>query len=570
MTVDSPSARSELAEIMLRMRGALMSVGLASGVVNVLSLTGSIFMMQIYDRVLPSRSIGTLLGLSALAIVLYSFQGALEVIRTRLLSRIGGAIEADVNERVYNINLLAPLRGRPGELMTPMRDLDQLKAFFSSVGLPALFDLPWIPLYLAICFVFNVWLGVLATGGAAVLVWLTILTEQMSKAPVNAAARLMAQRLRMSEAHRRNAEVLQAMGFRPAVARRWVAISRDYTQQQLRASDVGGSLSGLSRVLRLVLQSALLALGALLVINGKASGGVIFASSMMMTRALAPVDLAIANWRNFQATRNSWTRLREVLRQTPPEARPLAMPPPSQSLSVAALTLVPPGERRVVLDGASFALRAGQGLGIVGPSGSGKSSLARALVGVWQPVRGEIRLDNATFDRWSNERLGRAIGYLPQDVELFEGSILENISRFEIAPEAERVLAAAKAASVHDLILRLPEGYETQIGEGGVMLSAGQRQRIGLARALYGDPFLVVLDEPNANLDAEGEDALVRAIAGVRERGGIPIVIAHRPQALAALDQVLVLKDGRQQALGPRDDILKQLMQPAVPARTAQ
>ncbi|CAN5192214.1 type I secretion system permease/ATPase [soil metagenome] len=561
------NARSELSAALGALRSAVWGVALASGLINILALTSSIFMLQVYDRVIPSRSIPTLLGLAVMAIILYSFQGVMEVARSRLLVRIGGALDHSISERIYDILARLPLRAKlANDSVSPLRDLDQMRGFIAGPGLTALFDLPWIPLYLGICFLFHPLIGVVATLGALLLITLTAVTERLSKTPVEEAARMLSRRSRLAEASRRNAEVLQAMGFRHRLGARWQDANSQYTDKQQRVSDVGGGLSSISRVLRVMLQSTMLGIGAYLVIEGKASGGVMFASSFMMSRALAPVELSIANWRTFVAARDAWRRLNELLAFMPARAEQLLLPLPKQALTVAGVTIAPPGEKRVVVDGVTFNLSAGQGMGVIGPSGSGKSSLVRAIVGVWQPARGEIRLDGAELDSWDASVLGDALGYLPQDVELFDGTIAENICRFLVNPDPARVIHAAKAANVHDLILRLSDGYDTQIGEGGAALSAGQRQRIGLARALFGDPFLVVLDEPNANLDAEGEEALNLAISGVRNRGGIVIIVAHRPNALAAVDVVLVLRDGRQQAFGPRDEILAQLLKPAAPA----
>ena len=348
-----------------------------------------------------------------------------------------------------------------------------------------------------------------------------------------------------------------------AMSARFSAVNDDYQRSHRHASDRASILAATSRVMRLVLQSLVLGLGAYLVINQEATAGVIIASSILMSRALAPVELAIANWKGFVAARQARRRLSEMLALLPPGRQPLSLPKPEVALSVESVSATPPGDGRVVVQDIAFALKGGAGLGIIGPSAAGKSSLARLIVGVWQPVRGKVRLDGAALDQWSAEHLGRHIGYLPQDVELFDGTIAQNISRFEAEPDANAIIAAAKSAGVHDLVVRLPEGYDTRIGEAGAALSAGQRQRVALARALYGDPFLVVLDEPNSNLDSEGEEALTAAILGVRSRGGIAIVIAHRPSALAAVDQVLVLNQGRQQAFGPRDEVLQTVLRPA-------
>ena len=355
------------------------------------------------------------------------------------------------------------------------------------------------------------------------------------------------------------------MGMGGAMLARFEAVNDNYLRSHRHAADRAGMFGAFSRVMRFILQSLVLGLGAYLVINQEATAGVIIASSILMSRALAPVELAIANWRGFVAARQAHRRLIELLTLLPQGGKLLPLPKPETSLSVESVSASPPGDSRVVLQDVAFTLKSGDGLGIIGPSAAGKSSLARLLVGVWQPIRGKVRLDDAALDQWLPQSLGRHIGYLPQDVELFDGTIAENISRFAAEPDADATIAAAKSAGVHQLVVRLPNGYDTRIGEAGMALSAGQRQRVALARALYRDPFLVVLDEPNSNLDSEGEEALTEAILSVRSRGAIIIVIAHRPSALAAVDKVLVLNQGRQQDLGPRDEVLKRVLRPAAP-----
>jgi ATP-binding cassette subfamily C protein len=352
------------------------------------------------------------------------------------------------------------------------------------------------------------------------------------------------------------------MGMSARSQARWTEINRDFVAAHSQASDVSGGLGAISKVIRMMLQSAVLAVGAYLVIEQEATGGIIIASSILTSRALAPVELAVGNWKNFVQARQSWRRLSALFSALPPEPEPLTLPRPTRSLTVENVSITPPGGTRLVASEISFRLQAGQGLGIVGPSGSGKSSLARALVGVWRPVRGKVRLDGAALEQWSSETLGRHIGYLPQDVELFAGSVRDNIARFDEGASDAAVVEAARAGNVHELILELPDGYETEIGEGGQALSAGQRQRIGLARALFGHPMLVVLDEPNSNLDADGEAALTEAVREIRARGGIVVVIAHRPSALAAIDTVLVIAHGQMQAFGPKDDVLRHVLQP--------
>ena len=567
-------ARStELRDALRMCWSAFAGVAVLSGVINILYLTGSFYMLEVYDRVLPSRSIPTLVGLSVLALTLYAFQGVLDVLRSRILVRIGRALDERLSARVYDVVVQLPLRTRtPGDGLVPLRDLDQIRSFLSSGGPPALFDLPWMPIYLLICFIFHPWIGIAALLGAIILASLTIFTEVFTREPTRAATAHAAQRNSLADAGRRNAEVMRAMGMAGRMGVMWGDANTKYMASQSRVADVAGGLGSFSRVLRFTLQSLVLGLGAYLVIQQQATAGIIIASSILVSRALAPVELAIANWRGFVGARQSWRRLTDLLGTLARENEPMSLPPPRASLTVENVAAAPPGVQRVVVQDVSFGLKAGQALGIIGPSASGKSSLARLIVGVWIPVRGKVRVDGAAMDQWSPAQLGQHVGYLPQDVELFFGTVAQNIARHEVEPQSDVVVAAAKAAGVHEMIVRLPEGYETQIGDNGTVLSAGQRQRIALARALYKDPFLVVLDEPSSNLDAEGDKALSEAIMRVRQRGGIVIVIAHRRSALAAVDQVLALMHGQQQAFGPRDEVLAKLFgkpQQAPPAAAA-
>src|SRR5215470_19035784 len=560
--LQSPAASSPLATALSACRGAFIAIAIFSGVINVLLLTGSLYMLQVYDRVLPSRSVATLLALSALAIGLYSFQGLLEWIRSRMLARIGRSLDEALSGRVYETIIALPLRARSsGDGLQALRDLDQVRLFLSSVGPTALFDMPWMPLYMGLCFAFHYWIGITALTGAGILVTLTLLTEALSRKPTRAAAGFGATRMMLAETSRRNCEVLRAMGMSRRLMARWSVANAKYMAAQEGASDVAGGLGSASKVLRMALQSAVLAVGAYLTIFQEATPGIIIASSILVSRALAPIELAIAHWRNFVSARQGWRRLSELLGRLASGETPMALPAPHASLGVEAVTIVPPGQQNAVVQNLSFRMVSGQGLGIIGPSAAGKSSLARAVVGVWQPSRGKIRLDSAALEQWSPDDLGQHIGYVPQDVELFDGTVAENIARFIPDPDPDAIIAAARAAGVHDLILRLPDGYDTRIGENGATLSAGQRQRIALARALYGDPFLIVLDEPNSNLDSEGDQALTRAILGVRERGGVVIVIAHRPTALAGVDLVLAIANGQSQAFGPKEEVLRKVLQ---------
>jgi ATP-binding cassette subfamily C protein len=554
----------ELRAAVRAFRSALVGIGIASGLVNLLSLAAPLFMLQIYDRVLPSRSVPTLVGLGLLVFVLFAFQGLLDMLRGRLLLRVGRGLDERLAPRVFELVMRAPLEARAaGTDLQSVRDLDNLRSFISSTGLAALFDLPWIPLYLAVCFVFHPLMGVAVLIGALVVCSLALITEALTRGPSRASTALAAARYKLAEAARRNAALLQALGMRGRVAERWLGSSDDYLTMQQAVNDTTTAFGSLSRALRAMTQSGVLALGAYLVINQEATAGVMLAATIVSARALAPIELAIANWRGFVTARQGWSRLAEAFAAVPIEEERIALPAPARNLRLTAVTLVPPRSSSAALHDVSFTLIAGNALGVIGPSGSGKSSLARALVGVWKPARGTIRLDGATLDQWNPDTFGRFIGYLPQEVELFEGTVADNIARFDPDSDPTKLIAAATAAGVHEVILRLPQGYQTQVGEGGAMLSGGHRQRIALARALYGDPFLVVLDEPNSSLDALGEQALTNAIGAIRARGGIAVVIAHRPSAVSAVDHMLVLNEGRLQAFGPRDRILQQLGHPA-------
>ena len=557
--------RSELGEALRACRGAFLGVGMMSCIINLLYLTGSIFMLEVYDRVLPSRSVPTLVGLIVLAGFLYLAQGALDTIRGRILGRVGTALDEALNSRVFETVVRLPLMiGGRNEGLQPLRDLDNIRGFLGSMGPSAFFDLPWLPLYLAICFAFHVLIGVTALIGAIILVSLTLVTEYLSRQPAREAMGLAARRNDLAIASRRNAEVLVAMGMFGRLTQRWGQANEKYLEGNQRASDVAGGLGAIAKVLRMMLQSAVLGVGAYLVIHQEATAGIIIAGSILSARALAPVDLAIAHWKSFVAARQSWRRLNQLLEQMPVRPTPTLLQTPSSQLSVEGVSIAAPGDQKVIIHDVSFTLAAGHGLGVIGPSGSGKSSLIRALVGVWLPFRGKVRLDGAALDQWSSDALGRHIGYLPQDVELFTGTVAQNICRFDLEAKSDQIIAAAKEAGVHDMIIKMRDGYNTQVGEQGAALSAGQAQRVALARALYGDPFLIVLDEPNSNLDTEGDEALTRAVRGARERGAIVVVVAHRPIGIEGVDQILVLRDGRMQAFGPKETVLGQVLQQRV------
>jgi ATP-binding cassette subfamily C protein len=571
------SPQSELTAALAACRSALIAIASFSAVSNVLMLTGSVFMLEIYDRVLPSRSVPTLIGLCVIAAFLFGMLAIIDIIRSRIMVRVGASLDEALSARVYETLVKIPLRaGNRSDGLQPLRDLDNVRSFLSGSGPIAFFDLPWLPIYIAICFIFfHFWIGMAALFGAMVLVTLTVFTEIWTKKPMNDASQAALARNGLAEISIRNAEAISAMGMLGRISARWAEANRRYMSSHRKSSDVAGGLGAVSKSLRMMIQSGVLAVGAWLVINQQASAGIIIAGSILSARALAPVDLAIANWKAFQAARQSWARLNRLLAMFPARQDVMPLQAPKASLAVENVAAAPPGVQKVIVQDVSFVLRAGNGLGIIGPSASGKSSLARLIVGLWQPIRGHVRLDGAALDQWSQEALGKHVGYLPQNVELLAGTVAQNISRFEREPSPEAIITAAKTAGVHDLIVKLPEGYETQVGEQGSALSAGQAQRIALARALYGDPFLVVLDEPNSNLDFEGDEALARAVMSVRKRGGIAVIVAHRPSALEAVDLILVMGNGRMQhPVGPKDQVLAKVLQrPAAqpaPAPAAQ
>lgn len=547
-------------------RYTFIAVAIFSGVINVLVLTGSMYMLQVYDRVLPSRSIPTLVGITILLVLLYGAFGALDFARVRTLSRIGLGIDRLLRVHVMQAVLTIPLRLKADtDALQPIRDLDQIRAFLSGLGPTAIFDMPWMPIYIALIYMLHPALGFFAIGAAALLITLTVLTELKTKGPASNAAQSTSTRNTFNETVRRNAESIRAMGLEGNIISKWTILNERHLNDQLAISDAATGIGTISKVLRLLFQSGILGLGAYLSIHGELSPGSLIAASIILSRALAPVETAISNWKGFTNMRHSIRRLDVLLRTITPPIATLSLPRPQNKLEVTDLSVAPPGETLPIIRNITFALSAGDGIGVIGPSAAGKSTLMRAIVGVWLPLPrgGNVRLDGATLDQWPEGTIGRHIGYLPQDIELFDGTIAENIARLDPEASSESIISAARLAGINEMIVRLPEGYATRIGEGGMRLSAGQRQRLGLARALYGEPFLVVLDEPNSNLDEQGERALSRAITSVRDRGGIIFVVAHRRSALTNLNKALALANGVVQAFGNRDDVLRSILSPA-------
>ena len=528
-----------------------------SGIINVLALTGSFYMLQIYDRALTSGSIPTLLALSVLVVGLYLFQGVFDIIRSQLLVRIGARFDRLLAPIAHRVSVDMPRFGfSTGEALERGRDVDTIRTFMGSQGPVALFDLPWVPLYILFVYFLHPVLGAVTLGGAVVLTLLTVWTELKSRKIASAAQQAHLARNAIADSNARNADIIKAMGFSGRAVARFNTANQDHLTLQTRASDVVGTFGAFSRVLRMMLQSALLGLGAYLTIQGQMSAGAIIAVSVAASRALAPIDMAIGNWKGVVGARQAFKRLRDTMVALSGLSQPLELPAPSRTFKIDKITVAAPASGRVLLTEVGFELKAGQALGVIGPSGGGKTTLVRAMTGIWPAMRGSIRLDDADLTQWDEDKLGQYVGYLPQDVALLDGTIVENITRLAPQRDARAIVAATKAAGVHEMIVRLPDGYDTQLGPMGTALSAGQRQRIGLARALYGEPFVVIMDEPNAFLDAEGEQALNMAIRHIRARGGIAVIVAHRPSILAEVDMVAVIQNGRMTAFGPKEEIV--------------
>ncbi len=554
------SAVSELSVALATCRSGFLSLVVFSMFANLLMLTGPLFMLQVYDRVLTSSSISTLVALAVLTAVLYALYGFLEFIRSRLLVRAGRIVDETLRERVFDAMAMRALRDGGGARNEALGDLQAIRQYLQGNGPLAFLDMPWAPIYLAVIFLMHNLLGYMAVLAAVLLTVIAILTERTTRKHAIVTHRALVQANSLADQCRGNIEAATILGMVGRLRQRWAGAQDEALESHMLASDRGGLLASLSRTLRLVFQSAVLGLGAYLAIRREVSPGVMIAASIIMSRALAPVEMAVGQWPQFQGFVRSWRRLGAFLADTPARKSRMDLPQPTGRLTVDNLTAYAAGTEMPLIGGVSFALERGDGLGIIGPTGAGKSTLAKALVGAWPLTRGTVRLDGATPDQWDTDVLGRSIGYLSQEGELFDGTVAENISRFALIPDPQAVVAAAQQADIHELVLQMPDGYNTVIGQGGRRLSAGQCQRLGLARALYGGPALLVLDEPNANLDADGEVALVKAIAAVRARGGTVIVIAHRPSAIASLDRLMVLREGRVFAFGPKDDVLAKVL----------
>lgn len=558
----------ELAETFKGIKQYFIYAGLFSAAVNILMLTPILYMLQVYDRVVSSGSYSTLTMLTLLMVAMMAAMGGFEWVRSMILISASNRIDKDLRKRVFNATFRHALTSGGTGSSQPLSDLSALRQFLTGNGLFAFFDAPWFPIYVGIMFLFHPLFGVVAILAGIVMVILAITNERVTTRKLKEANTQSSQLSAQINGSLRNAEVIAAMGMSENIRRRQEVKSDEVLIMQTDASRWAGALTSTSKTFRLVVQSLILGLGALLALRQEISPGMMIAGSLLLGRALAPIDLLVGTWKGFSVARAQYERLGELLNNVPPTPESMSLPAPSGQLSLEQVTVVPPGSRVPVVRGVTLDLAAGEALGIVGPSASGKSSLARAILGIWPSAAGTVRLDGADVSAWNRDELGPHIGYLPQDIELFSGSISENICRFGDI-DADKIVAAAKLAGVHELILRLPNGYDTMIGGSGGILSGGQRQRIGLARAVYDNPCLLVLDEPNSNLDDQGERELVSAMQRIKQSGSTVIVISHRTMILHSMDKLLVMKEGAPVSFGPKDQILASLMAPAGAQRAA-
>jgi len=560
------NSRIRVRDLIRRLTPLFLYAALFSLAVNLLLLAPPLYMLQVFDRVLSSRSEETLLVLTFAALVALLLMAVLDVLRARLMAAAGAALDRRLGPLVLEGLLAQAARSSGSGYLNGLRDVNTLRGFFGGQGLLAVFDAPWLPLFLLIILLFHPLLGAVALAGAVAMLLLALLNERMTREPLERAQDEARRAGRFIDANMRNAEVVNALGMLPAVTRRWAALNEGALREQRRASRTGGALLGCTKFARQLIQLAMLGAGAYLVLSQHVSAGIMIAATILLGRALAPVETLVGGWRGMVEARSAWRRLDQLLAGSPLQEPGTELPAPAGAVQVEQVLFRLPGVERPIIRGASFNLKPGEALGVIGPSASGESTLARLVVGIWKPASGAVRLDGAEVCAWPRERLGPYLGYLPQDVELFAGTVAENIARLG-EPDAVQVIHAAKRAHVHELILRLPQGYDSATGESGQGLSPGQRQRIALARALYGKPRLVVLDEPNASLDHEGEEALLRTLQGLKEEGTTLIIVAHRPSLLRGVDKLLVLREGSVDMFGPRAEVLARLTRAA---RSAQ
>jgi ATP-binding cassette subfamily C exporter for protease/lipase len=554
------NTKNEIEKVLLTFKRTFVTVGVFSAISNLLMLAPSLYMLQVYDRVLGSRNELTLVMLTVMMLFAYMMTSGLDLIRSFVLVRVGARFDMALNKRVYTAAFEQNLKASGVSAGQALTDLTNVRQFLTGNALFAFFDAPWFPFYLIVIFVFEPSLGIFALCGTAVLVVLAIVNERVSRAPLAEANTMAIVSGQLATNNLRNAEVIESMGMLPNLMERWFKLHSRFLRLQAVASEKAGIISAITKFVQTSQQSLVLGFGALLVLEGKISPGMMIAASILVGRALAPVQQLIGVWKSWSSTRSAYERLTKLLGDNPERTAGMELPAPTGAVSVEAAMATAPGSKNMVLKGITFAIGSGDVLGIIGPSGCGKSTLARLMVGVWPAMSGKVRLDGADIYQWNKDQLGPHLGYLPQDIELFGGSISENIARFgEVDPE--KVVQAAKRAGVHELILQMPKGYDTLLGDGGAGLSGGQKQRIGLARAMYGDPALLVLDEPNSNLDDVGEAALVQAVNDLRARGKTIVLVTHRTSAIAATTKLLVMRDGQAALFGPTNKVLQQLQE---------
>lgn len=550
--------KNELVETILKFKKTFWTVGVFSACINFLMLAPSIYMMDVYDRVFASRNEYTLLMLTIIVMAMYLIMGILEHVRSMVLIHLGEDLDNFLNSRIYTAAFEQNLKRSGMNAGQAMSDMTTIRQFLTNQGIFAFFDLPWFPIFLLLNFVFNFWMGVFATFGTLVLIVLAYFNELATHQPLMDANSAMVRSVNQVSNNLRNAEVIDAMGMLPNVRKHWYSMHAEGIKLQTIASKRAAMWTAITKTWRIAIQSIMLGVGALFAINGIVSGGMMVAASVLLGRATQPVEMVVGIWKQWSQVVSAYHRLNDLLEANPVRKESLSLPAPSGILQVENVVAAPPGAKLAVLKGISFGVNPGDVLGILGPSGSGKSTLARLLVGVWPCAQGKVRLDGADIHQWNKDELGPSMGYLPQDIELFAGTIAQNISRFGDL-DSEKVVTASQLAGVHELILRFPDGYETQIGDGGAGLSGGERQRIGLARALYGSPSFIVLDEPNSNLDEQGEVALSRTIAQLRDQGKTVVIISHRPSIIGVTTKLLILKDGLVQAFGPTQAVMQAL-----------
>ena len=552
--------QNEVAQVLAGFKKAFRNIGVFSAVINMLMLMPAIYMLQLYDSVLTSRNEMTLLMLTLIMLGAYIFMGALEYVRSFVLIRVGAQLDMKLNKRVYTAAFEQCLKQGESNAGQALKDLTNLRQFLTGNALFAFFDAPWFPIYLFVIFMFHPALGAFALVGTTILFILAYINEKISHKPLAEANSMAVASTNVASNNLRNAEVIEAMGMLPNIQSRWYKLHSRFLNLQAEASEKAGVVTALSKSFTVALQSLMLGLGALLVLDNSITPGMMIAGSILLGRAIAPVQLLISVWKQIGSTRSAYERLTQLLEQNPPREGGMALPKPKGVIAVENITAAPPGGKFPVIKGLTFSLAAGEVLGIIGPSGSGKSTLARLLVGVWPAAAGKVRLDGSDVYLWNKDELGPHIGYLPQDIELFAGTVSENIARFGEV-HADKVILAAKRAGVHELVLNMPSGYDTPLGDGGAGLSGGQKQRLGLARAMYDDPSLIVLDEPNSNLDDVGEQALLAAIIDLRKRGKTIVLITHRTSIISATNKLLLLHDGVAKMFGPTNQVLEALAQ---------